>query len=129
MGNDEGGLHVFTRRRDIRAMRREAILKLIEERSAESGLSAATVAALLGITPRYVHRLLGETGKSFTHHGLERRLDKAAALLHDPRWRHRKIADVAAEAGFTDLSHFNRAFRRRFGATPSDIREQAKHRG
>jgi AraC-like DNA-binding protein len=66
MGNDEGGLHVFTRRRDIRAMRREAILKLIEERSAESGLSAATVAALLGITPRYVHLLLEETGKSFT---------------------------------------------------------------
>jgi AraC-like DNA-binding protein len=53
---------------------------------------------------------------------LERRLDKAAALLRDPRWRHRKIAEIAAEAGFTDLSYFNRAFRRHFGATPSDIR-------
>jgi AraC-like DNA-binding protein len=31
---------------------------------------------------------------------------------------------VAAEAAFTDLSYFNRAFRRRFGATPSAMREQ-----
>ena len=72
-----------------------------------------------------MHLLLEETGKSFTHHVLERRLEKAAALLHDPHWGHRKIADVAAEAGFTDLSYFNRAFRRHFGATPSDIRASA----
>jgi AraC-like DNA-binding protein len=54
-----------------------------------------------------------------------RRLERAAALLRDPRWRHRKIANIAAEAGFTDLSYFNRAFRRRYGATPSDIRAAA----
>jgi AraC-like DNA-binding protein len=82
----------------------------------------------LGVTPRYVHLLLEETGKSFTHHVLERRLERAAALLRDLRWHNRKIADVAAAAGFNDLSYFNRAFRRRFGATPSDVR-QAVPRG
>jgi AraC-like DNA-binding protein len=80
----------------------------------------------LGVTPRYVHLLLEETGKSFSHHVLERRLDCAAALLRDPQWWKRKIADIAAEAGFTDLSYFNRSFRRQFGATPSDIREAAR---
>jgi AraC-like DNA-binding protein len=69
-----------------------------------------------------VHLLLEETGKSFTRHLLERRLASAAALLCDAAWRHRRIADVAVEAGFTDLSYFNRAFRRHYGATPSDIR-------
>jgi AraC-like DNA-binding protein len=29
---------------------------------------------------------------------------------------------VALAAGFGDLSHFNRSFRRRYGATPSDVR-------
>ncbi len=50
---------------------------------------------------------------------------RPTALLCDPKWRHRKIADIAAEAGFNDLSYFNRAFRRRYGATPSDLRAAA----
>ena len=47
------------------------------------------------------------------------------ALLRDPQWHSRRIADIAAEAGFTDLSYFNRAFRRHYGATPSDIRARS----
>jgi AraC-like DNA-binding protein len=109
----------------IRAARRSAILREIERRSGDQSLNAVVIAASLGVTPRYVHLLLEGTGRSFTHHVLERRLVKAAALLRDPRCRNRKIADIAAETGFTDLSYFNRAFRRHFGATPSDIREAA----
>jgi AraC-like DNA-binding protein len=109
-----------------RAARRAAILREIERRSADPDLSALTIASQFGITRRYVHLLLEETGKSFTHHVLERRLERAAALLRDPRGRYRKIADIAAEAGFTDLSYFNRAFRRHYGATPSNIRAAAK---
>jgi AraC-like DNA-binding protein len=111
--------------RGARAARRSAILREIERRSDNPDLNAATIATLLGVTPRYVHLLLEETGRSFTHHVLDRRLQRAAALLRDPHWRLRKIADIAAETGFTDLSYFNRAFRRRFGATPSDIRHTA----
>jgi AraC-like DNA-binding protein len=106
-----------------RGTRCAAILRVIESRSSDPNLNAITVAEMLGVTPRYVHLLLEETGKSFTHHVLERRLERAAALLRDPRWRYRKIADIAAEAGFADLSYFNRTFRRRFGATPSAMRE------
>jgi AraC-like DNA-binding protein len=121
----KGDARVLAEVRGARAARRAAILREIENRSGDAGLSAITVALLLGVTPRYVHLLLEETGKSFTHHVLERRLERAALLLRDPRWRNRKIADVAAEAGFTDLSYFNRAFRRHFGATPSDLRAAA----
>jgi AraC-like DNA-binding protein len=32
------------------------------------------------------------------------------------------VSSVAFEVGFGDLSYFNRTFRRRFGATPSDVR-------
>ncbi len=116
-------------KRGGRAARLSAILCAIEDSSAEPGLSAAAIAGLLGVTPRYVHLLLEETGKSFTHHVLERRLDKAAALLRDRRWNERRIAELAGEVGFTDLSYFSRAFRRRFGATPSDVRRAANKNG
>jgi AraC-like DNA-binding protein len=32
------------------------------------------------------------------------------------------IATIAFDVGFGDLSHFNRQFHRRFGATPTDVR-------
>jgi AraC-like DNA-binding protein len=58
-----------------RGTRCAAILRIIESRSGDPNLSAITVAKTLSITPRYVHLLLEETGKSFTHHVLERRLE------------------------------------------------------
>ncbi len=60
-----------TREDGVRAARRSAVLREIECRSGDPGLSAAAVAASLGITPRYIHLLLEETGKSFTHHVLD----------------------------------------------------------
>ncbi|HEX3939575.1 MAG TPA: AraC family transcriptional regulator [Xanthobacteraceae bacterium] len=110
------------RGRGLRAARRQVIQNEIIKNLGNGNLSAAFVAARLGVTPRYVHLLLEESGKSFTHHVLQKRLENAVALLRDPQWCQRKIADIAAEAGFTDLSYFNRSFRRHFGATPSDFR-------
>ncbi|HTV28619.1 MAG TPA: helix-turn-helix transcriptional regulator [Xanthobacteraceae bacterium] len=108
---------------DVRVERRAAILREIEKRSGDPSLNAITVANLLGITARYVHLLLEETGARFSRHVLERRLEKADALLRDPQWQDRLIIEIATEAGFTDISHFNRAFRRKFLATPTAIRE------
>ena len=43
----------------------------------------------------------------------------------DPRFAGMTVSAVALAAGFGDLSHFNRSFRRRYGATPSVVREVA----
>jgi len=59
------------------------------------------IARQLGVTPRYVHSLLEETGKSFRHHVLEHRLEKAAALLRDPCRQSCRIADIAGEVVLT----------------------------
>ncbi len=106
----------------VRAARLSAILKEIECSSGDPVLSAVVIAQRLGVTPRYVHSLLEQTGRSFTHHVLEHRLERATALLRDPGRQSCRIADIAGEVGFNDLSHFNRAFRRRYGVTPSHIR-------
>ena len=118
----EGQARELAEQRGARAVRRAAVLREIETMMTDPNLSATTVARRLAVTPRYVHLLLEETGLSFTQHLLEKRLERAAALLRDLRWRQRKIADIALESGFTDLSHFNRSFRRRFGDTPSGFR-------
>lgn len=109
----------------IRGVRRSAVLREIEERSIDPNLSAASVAVLLGITPRYVHLLLRETGRTFSQHVLDKRLERALMLLCDPQWSDRKIADLAGESGFSDLSYFSRAFRRKYGKTASAVRAAA----
>jgi AraC-like DNA-binding protein len=48
-------------------------------------------------------------------------------MLIDPRCADHTISAVAYEAGFGDLSYFNRTFRRRYGATPSEVRLRARH--
>lgn len=123
----EGDTQMIAEQRGAGAARRAAILRHIGRRYADANLDVGAVASLLGVTPRYVHHLLEETGRSFSQHVLERRLQAAVALLRDPLWRDCKIAEIAAEAGFTDLSYFNRSFRRHFGATPSDMRSTTLH--
>lgn len=118
-----------TDERGIRSVRVSAIMKEIACRSSDPELNAIMIARRLGVTPRYVHFLLEQTGKSFTHHVLEHRLEKAAALLCSPERRSCRIADIAGEVGFNDLSNFNRAFRRRYGITPSDLRNAAAPAG
>jgi|SRR5579871_6780106 len=102
--------------------RRAAILRAIEKYAATPGLSTTSIALLLGITPRYVRMLLEETGRSFSEHVLERRLERAMATLSSAAEGDCRVADIAAACGFNDLSYFNRTFRRRFGVTPSDVR-------
>ncbi|MBO0822857.1 MAG: helix-turn-helix transcriptional regulator [Actinobacteria bacterium] len=53
---------------------------------------------------------------------LDLRLALAYRKLRLPRYAHRTISSIANDTGFGDLSYFNRAFRRRYGITPSDAR-------
>ena len=71
-----------------------------------------------------LQRLFARSGMTFTEFVLEQRLSLAHRLLIDPQNRHPKVSDVAYAAGFSDLSYFNRAFRSRFGITPSYMRAE-----
>jgi len=46
-------------------------------------------------------------------------------MIANPRLAHMAISAIAYEVGFNDLSYFNRTFRRRYDATPSDVRTAA----
>jgi AraC-like DNA-binding protein len=56
---------------------------------------------------------------------LGQRLSRAHRILSDPRLSDRNISSVAFDVGFGDLSYFNRAFRRRYAATPTETRRSA----
>jgi AraC-like DNA-binding protein len=110
----------------LRAARFTSIKNDIMERIERHDLTLADVARSLQISESYIRQLLAENGTTFTDFVLGGRLTRAHRMLIDPRYGDRSISAVAYEAGFGDLSYFNRTFRRRYGATPSDIREAAR---
>ena len=89
----------------------------------DTGLNIASVAESNHLSPKQVQRLFERTGTTFHAFVLEQRLLYARRLLGNPGSRQQKIATTAYTAGFGDLSYFNRAFRRRFGMTPSEWRD------
>jgi len=106
------------------AARLAAALDQIAASFQDPELSVATVARSQGISPRYLQRLLETSGTPFTPRLTELRLQRAFALLGEPGPG--RISDIALEAGFSDISHFNRLFRARFDDTPSGVRGQGR---
>jgi AraC-like DNA-binding protein len=109
-----------------RAARLAAIKSDILARLHLSTLSPDQIAAQHRVSSRYIRKLFEQEGLSFSAFVLRERLSRARLMLTDRRFGHLTIAQIAYENGFGDISHFNRAFRRRFEASPSDIREQAR---
>ena len=102
------------------AARRSAVLEHIAAHFQNPGLSGSSLAQSLGISQRYLQRLLQETGKSFTEHVNELRLDRAFALLIAAD-SNRRVSDIAFEVGFSDLAHFYRLFKAHFADTPKGV--------
>lgn len=115
----------FATRGGVRAARLCAIKADINKRLEDPALSVSAVASRRGISPRYLQALFEDEGATFSAFVRARRLARAHRLLAGPRHMHRRIADIAFSSGFGDLSHFNRAFRRQYGVTPSDVRATA----
>src|SRR5262249_19480439 len=112
----------IARGRGLRAARLSEIVAAIRAGYADPAFSPRSIALNLGLTPRYVQELLSETGRSFTDRVLELRLQKARAMLANPRYDRLRVSEIAYASGFNDISYFNRSFRRRFGASPLQYR-------
>jgi AraC-like DNA-binding protein len=112
--------------RGIAAARLQAIKADILKSLGSRDLSLNALAARHRVTPRYVQRLFEREGASLTDFVLGERLARVHLLLRDARHAQRTISDIAFEVGFGDLSYFNRAFRKRFGMTPSEWREASQ---
>jgi AraC-like DNA-binding protein len=112
----------LARGRGLRVARLRAIKSDIAHNLAHEGLSVRVLARRQNVTPRYVRKLFESEDTTFTRYVLGLRLERVYRMLADPRYAHRTIGALAYDCGFGDLSTFNRAFRRRYGATPSDVR-------
>lgn len=85
-------------------------------------LSCERVAAAAGISSRHLTRLFAHEGGAPGRYLQEKRLERARTLLASPQGRRLDIAEIAYRHGFSSQAHFARAFKARYGMTPSETR-------
>jgi AraC-like DNA-binding protein len=119
--SDEGA---DTRSANINYLMR-GILAYIDQNVANFELTPKQVADQFGISVRYVHKLFIGCGMTFHAYATAKRLDYICKDLVSTASRRQPISDVAFRWGFNDLSSFNRAFKKRYGCTPTQFRMRA----
>nr|WSY57631.1 helix-turn-helix domain-containing protein [Streptomyces sp. NBC_00886] len=94
----------------------------VRSRLGEPGLTPTAIAAAHHISPRTLHYLFRDDGRTVGEFIREERLERCRADLADPRLASRSIAAIAAGAGFSGAATFSRAFKARYGIPPGELR-------
>lgn len=103
---------------------REATLRrvkrFIESRLRDPRLDPEMAAQTLGLSSRYLNSLFEAEGLSLMRYVWARRLENCRRDLCSEACA--PIGEIAYRWGFSDLSHFSRAFRQRFGQSAREAR-------
>jgi AraC-like DNA-binding protein len=77
------------------------------------------IAATVGLSPWYLHRLFKRvTGCTLHQYVIERRIEKALQLIANGS---QPLKDIAVKAGFADQSHLTRHFKKIVGMSPAEF--------
>ncbi len=115
----------YPRVKEVSSPDRERLKEVLKqiERNISENLTVTEMAEFCGWSDSHFMRWFKKmTGLSFISYVNERRLAAAAEAL---RKSDDKILGISQEAGFANLSNFNRQFKSRYGMTPKEYREMS----
>lgn len=121
----QSNVHARMERKEIGA--RENILKAIEylNDNFNQRLSNSELLAIANLSPYYFIRLFKkETGKTPHEYLVHLKIEKAKELLTLSRY---SITEIYFLCGFSEHSHFSKAFKKHTGVTPINYRKQTSH--
>ena len=97
----------------------EGLRKYIEDNISETSISITALAGEMCMSrASFFRKMKSLTGMTPNDFILSYRLNKAASMLKEGRWRVGEIADML---GFSSASHFSRVFRQKFGKSPKEF--------
>lgn len=96
----------------------KSILAIVDQ-EIDREMTLHTVADRLFVNSSYLSRLFKqETGVSFSAYVLERKMERAKAVLQEGG----KVYDAARLVGYRDVSYFTKVFRKYWGVTPGEVK-------
>ncbi|MEO1193757.1 MAG: helix-turn-helix domain-containing protein [Pseudomonadota bacterium] len=108
----------------VRLAHLRRLYRLIDLRSREFGLTLDRLCQDMGLSARYLQRMLAARGQTFSGLLREQRLARAKVALADPARRAESIASIGYSVGFADPAHFSRSFRSATGRSPKAFRAE-----
>ncbi|MGI5128190.1 helix-turn-helix domain-containing protein [Pseudonocardia sp. CA-107938] len=88
----------------------------------DPGLTVESAGRALGVSVRYLHKVLAPTGVTLSAWIRRQRLERIGRDLADESLRGRTVGAIAAGWGMPDTGHLSRALKAEFGMTASEIR-------
>ena len=98
------------------------VKELIEKNLGDEEFNLETASAMLYFSHNYVRQIFKQiTGESFMEYLIRRRMERAKELLKNESY---KIQDVASQTGYSNQRYFASCFKKYYGVTPTEFRNQ-----
>jgi len=107
---------------------RARIMSYVDMNIHDPTLTVEGIARTHQCSSRYLQKIFGGR-ESIGRYLWRMRLERCCAALSDPTNAGRSITEIAFSLGFSNPSHFSRAFRQRYATSPSAFRQQALGKG
>lgn len=101
------------------------VKQFIQSHLSESDLTIERIAREMRCSKRYLHRVFEDSDCSIERYIWQARLERCRILLACADERRRSISEIAYACGFNSSAHFCRLFKRQFGFSPSEFRQQS----
>ena len=101
---------------------RQRVRDFVEAHLQDADLNCEKIAAAHRISVRYLHKLFAGAEHPISEWIWLRRLERARQAIETSSVTGQSITQIAYTWGFGDPAHFSRAFKARFGVSPSALR-------
>jgi len=103
---------------------RARVKAYIESNLSRSDLAIEEIAHRMGCSRRYIFRAFQAADTTPSQYIWDLRLERTREHLTTGSFRGGSISEIAFACGFSSTAHFSRAFRKRYGMSPSEARRQ-----
>jgi len=103
---------------------RARVKAYIENNLARSDLDIEEIAQRMGCSRRYIFRAFQAADTTPSQYIWDLRLERTREHLTTDSFRGGSISEIAFACGFSSTAHFSRAFRKRYGMSPSEARQR-----
>lgn len=97
--------------------------QFIEEHLSDPELGPAMISREFSLSERYIRKMFAAHGTTLMSWIKDRRLQRCHQAISRGDGEYVSFAEIAYAYGFSEISSFNRAFKAKFGVTPSEVKQ------